>query len=162
MSRANISEPFDRHAFDRAYRPFPVRSISWEDYRHCHMERHAPQQARKGGYPEWLNSNSKIKQVISFALAGHDTDSLDELHLAAFERWRRWFVTNWKTHEGRRRYIAVQSNGGIEKLYAKLIWQWRIGRNSRDMAEATGMSRVGCRQILHRMNRVALRLFPEA
>jgi hypothetical protein len=163
MRRNPESLHFDLYAFDPRYRAAwrSQRMLAYSDTVRMGVERH-PTIAKGRETPEWLHDNRKIKQVISQALAGHDTETLDELHTAAHERWRKWFRWNWHSREGRRRYIAVQANGGIERLYAKLIWQWRIGRNSRDMAEATGMSRVACRQILHRMNVIGTRLFPSS
>ena len=125
-------------------------------------DNHPVMQHRPGGYPAWLFSDKKVRAVVSEKLIGRPAKSVADLRTAAHERYRRYMqATLWKP-AGRAHYLAVQKCGNVLTLYMKMIWLYRRGFDSREIAQELGMSSGAVRQRLLRLNRIALRLFPEA
>jgi hypothetical protein len=154
---------YDRWQFDTRYRRFSAqRKISHEDYGRMGTERHSVMQSRPGGYPEWLADDAQIRAVLSHALIGGPAGSLEDLCTRAHARFQKYMHDYWMTPEGCSRYSAVRHCGNIVRLYAKLVFYYKLGYDSRQIAEECGMSRVAVRQRLMKLNQVASKLFPQS
>jgi hypothetical protein len=157
---------FDHHAFESRYRPFAAqRVIAHEDYRRMGQETHPLKQYRSTGYPQWLDSPTKIKAVIVCALLGKSAkvDTLDELRARARERQKRYFRMNWWRREGAARYRALQAcSFDAALLYARIVHLYGLGYSALEIARETDMGHSAVRQQILRFNRIARRLFPQA
>ncbi|HEV2522978.1 MAG TPA: hypothetical protein VGT24_11405 [Candidatus Acidoferrales bacterium] len=57
---------------------------------------------------------------------------------------------------------AVKQSGGIAPLFAKILWLYRMGANSCEIAASTGLTPWAVRARLWRIRRIARRLNLEA
>lgn len=171
---------FDRFQFDPRFRPDDIRGhgIDWGDLRAhdsratLRIDRHAAVTHRNGGVPLWLYTFGKIRLVLAqviwdWIIGGKGGDcppllreSWRELRRAADVHWARYIEMNGRTKEGRGLKRAVEKCGGILNLLVAILWRYRLGANSCEIADATGLTPVAVRIRLHRLNLIARQLFP--
>lgn len=132
---------FDRWQFERRYKPFQAqRKISHDDYARMGPDNHALMQVRPGGYPGWLANDAKIRAVLSHALIGGPAGSLEDLKTRAHAKFLHYFQHYCWTNEGAARYRAVAHCQNIVRLYARLVFFYRLGYDSRQIGRECGMS----------------------
>src|ERR1700730_5654688 len=118
---------YDRWQFETRYRRFSAqRKISHEDFVRMGTERHSIMQSRPGGYPEWLADDGKIRAVLSHALIGSPAGSLEDLKTRAHAKFLHYFHHYCWTNEGAARYCAVVHCQNIVRLYARLVFFYRL------------------------------------
>jgi hypothetical protein len=123
-------------------------------------------------YPEFLFDDRKLRLVLcqlvwNLAKDGRNAGRVPEnlandlgmMKLIGDVAWLRYCQSQSKdTREAVAFKTAVTKCGGILNLFTIVLWSYRMGASSCEIAESTGMSPVAVRQRLLRIRRLAQKL----